>query len=491
MDESDGSEIEEFGLQGIRQLPNGLMHWAYDKLVPAERRLPVEFWLKYSEEQQAIGLRASLLLWVHSEYQVLPREFQLIATMAIMSGQDSLVDVGTGAGKTMCMILPCMIAPDTMAVVFSPLKRLQVVQVLAFSRYQIKAIAINEDTPRKPELWEDIRRGVYSVLIVQPEQLFMAKGHLPRLARLIAEDRQFAKLIKRMHVDEAHFIYSAGLKHYDIPVFRPAWGRLGEFRIKTGRHVPVQALSGTQPPHIKAAIVKKLLFEESQLRAIKLTSNRPNITYASHPIVGNLSDFRNLDFLVPRPFPAGWTLPKTVVFHDNLKQAADAALYHTRRLPDDMQRKGLVMHYHGAMSKGYLTQVYEDFSDPNGHCRILHATEGASTGLDIPDITIVIQYGITREVPMALQRGGRAGCSPTSSAIFLLMYESWVTSIDLTAVKVDTVSDPDHPTVPKLSDHSTKKERTGIAMIKIVQCEHECLRRLYATYLKDTSEDGA
>lgn len=191
------------------------------------------------------------------------------------------------------------------------------------------------------------------------------------------------KLIRRVHVDEAHFIYTAGLKHYGLPAFRSAWGRLGEFRIKIGKQVPVQALSGTQPPHIKAAIIKSLLFDKSQLCSIKMTCNRPNIVYATHPIVGELSDFRNLDFLVPRPYPtgtqAGWNLPKTVVFHDKIEQAADAALYHTRRLPEDLQKKGLVMHYHGGMSKEYLTQVYEDFSDVNGRCRILHATEGAST----------------------------------------------------------------------------------------------------------------
>ena len=207
----------------------------------------------------------------------------------------------------------------------------------------------------------------------------MTNGHLPRLARLIAENRPFVKLIKRVHVDEAHFIYTAGLKHYGLGAFRPAWARIGEFRIKLGRHIPIQALSGTQPPHIKAAIIKNLLFEDSQLCSIKLTSNRPNTVYATHPIVGDLSDFRNLDFLIPRPYPLGWNIPKTVVFHDSVEQASDAALYHTRRLPDNLQKKGIVMHYHGGMSKDYLTQVYEDFIEPNGRCRILHATEGAST----------------------------------------------------------------------------------------------------------------
>ncbi|KAH9162489.1 hypothetical protein EDB89DRAFT_1806902, partial [Lactarius sanguifluus] len=63
-----------------------------------------------------------------------------------------------------------------------------------------------------------------SVLLVQPEQLCMSNGHLPRLARLVAENRCFVKPIRRVHVDEAHFIYTAGLKHYGLPVFQSAWG---------------------------------------------------------------------------------------------------------------------------------------------------------------------------------------------------------------------------------------------------------------------------
>jgi superfamily II DNA helicase RecQ len=133
------------------------MHMVYHKMVPEERRLRVEFFSPYPAEKQAIAIRASLLLWVLSGFKDLPREFQLTATIAMMSGLDSLIDVGTGAGKTLCMVLPCMISPETMAIVVSPLKRLQAVQVLAFSRYHIKAIAINEDTPNDPDLWKVCR----------------------------------------------------------------------------------------------------------------------------------------------------------------------------------------------------------------------------------------------------------------------------------------------------------------------------------------------
>lgn len=190
-------------------------------------------------------------------------------------------------------------------------------------------------------------------------------------------------MVKRVHVDEAHFIHSAGTAQYGLPAFREAWGRLGEFRIKLGKSIPIQALSGTQPPHIKKLILENLLFDETSMVSIKLSSNRPNILYATHAIAGDLSDFRNLDFLIPDDCRPDARLPKTIVFHDDSEECAKAALYLDRRLHKTLWDTGIVRHYHGKMSTKYLTHVYEDFSRSDGVCRILHATSGASTACSL------------------------------------------------------------------------------------------------------------
>lgn len=207
----------------------------------------------------------------------------------------------------------------------------------------------------------------------------MHQGHMTRLARMIAEKREFTQKIKILHIDEAHFIHSAGMDHYGLPAFRPAWARLGELRIKLRKDLTVQALSGTQPPHIKKTIKKSLLFNEATLCLIELSSNRPNTAYATHAIVGELSDFRNLDFLVPIPCPEGYILPKTLVFHDSISGATGATRHTALRLPEHLRNSGAVKHYHSRMSKEYLTKTYDDFKESNSKCRILHATEGAST----------------------------------------------------------------------------------------------------------------
>jgi hypothetical protein len=70
------------------------------------------------------------------------------------------------------------------------------------------------------------------------------------------------------------------------------------------------------------------------------------------------------------------------------------------------------------------------------------------------------------------------------------MYEPWVKMIDLGAVRVEAASDPDYPNVAKLTTHSTKQARTGVAMLKIIQQTEQCLRQLFATYLNYQAPDG-
>jgi len=140
-------------LDATRGLPLDLLHIAYQLSIPAQLAPPKSFWESYTSEEQAIGLHACLLIWAASGGMIVPNEFQLKATIAMMSGQDSLIDVGTGYGKTLCMIIPCLLDPRRTSIIISPLKRLQAVHILKFERYGVKMVSINEDTPNDPQLW--------------------------------------------------------------------------------------------------------------------------------------------------------------------------------------------------------------------------------------------------------------------------------------------------------------------------------------------------
>jgi ATP-dependent helicase YprA (DUF1998 family) len=52
----------------------------------------------------------------------IPWEFQLEAVLALLFGKDTLIDAGTGSGKSLCMIPPALLDPTAVSLVISPLK---------------------------------------------------------------------------------------------------------------------------------------------------------------------------------------------------------------------------------------------------------------------------------------------------------------------------------------------------------------------------------
>ena len=154
MDDVFVSSNTNRALQEIRDFPVALLQPAFSVLIPADHGPTAAFWAPYNNKERNIGIRACLLVWTVTNFKLVPQEFQLEATIAIMTGKDLLVDVGTGYGKTLCMIIPSLLDPENLSVIFSPLKRLQAVQVIEFEKYGIKTLAINEDTPNDPNLWK-------------------------------------------------------------------------------------------------------------------------------------------------------------------------------------------------------------------------------------------------------------------------------------------------------------------------------------------------
>ncbi|KAJ7864092.1 hypothetical protein B0H14DRAFT_3862637 [Mycena olivaceomarginata] len=282
---------------------------------------------------------------------------------------------------------------------------------------------------------QTIRNGDFQHLIVQPEQLKMFQGHLP-----------FAKTIARVHIDEVHNHVLAGLPHYGLPAFRPAWGSLNEFRLRLPKGVPFQALSGTLPPHIKTAVEDHLNFNPTKFLSLKLCSNRPQHNFMLHIGSSALSNFHNLNFLVSNPFTF---VRKVVVFHDDTHQCTDATSYVDKLLPVHLQNSGL--------------------------------------GLDVPDIDAVIDYGCPQKKPTSQQRAGRAG-RRGKVAVYLVMAEPWVYTASLDAVDPNG-TDPDRPISGRLVKDAKKPQRAGLAMILYVRST-VCLREMIHRYLADNSPEA-
>lgn len=197
------------------------------------------------------------------------------------------------------------------------------------------------------------------------------------MGRLL-HDRKFVQRIKRVHIDEAHNVYTSGIKRNGVPAFCPAWGALDEVCTRLAKGTSCQALSATLPPHILKVIDDKLMLSSNR-RLIRTSINRPNITYATHPLVGNINNFHNLDCIIPQQFHPPMRLPKLLIVHDNKTEANNASNHLNVRLPPAFQSLGVCKHYHSDMSPEYLEETFNSFADPDGCTLILNATSGAGT----------------------------------------------------------------------------------------------------------------
>jgi len=294
------------------------------------------------------------------------------------------------------------------------------------------------------------------------------------------------------------YLYRWNFIIYGLPAFRPAWGQLAAFRIKLGKNVIFQALSGTQP---EKKIIEHLLFDEKKkFCSIKLIAQTRCMRHTQSLAHYRISGIWTLSFPILIPQISGSR--KLSFSITTLMNALPLLFILTNASHNNSATKGLWIAITVWCRRGIWQRCMMISNDQMGHVGFSMRQRGQPRysllflfklfwyliwGLDVADIDVVIQYGVPRDVSTTLQRGGRGGRTKTAEAIYLIMYEPWVMNIDLSNIKFN-VSDPDHPTVEKLSKTSNKQERTGIGVLKIIQSA-DCLRMMYANYLGDKTAE--
>ena len=223
---------------------------------------------------------------------------------------------------------------------------------------------------------QKIADGHFQNIIATMESIRKHDGRFGKFALILRNrDRKFVNRIKRLQIDEAQTIYTAGIAKHNQPSFRPAYGKFDVIRLLLPKTTTVMAFSTTFPPHIFNVVKKKMTILPNHI-FIQRSRNRPNVTYATYEAVGSLTDFRNLSFLLPANFNfhPPMQIPPTVIFHDDIKECSNAARFVENLLPIPLRNLGLVKHYHGLMSQDYLERTYQEFQA--GLCRILHTYPG-------------------------------------------------------------------------------------------------------------------
>ncbi|MDP8566274.1 DNA helicase RecQ [Methylophilus aquaticus] len=193
------------------------------------------------------------------------RQQQQAIVEHVISGQDALVLMPTGGGKSLCYQIPAL-AREGLAIVVSPLIALMQDQVEALQQLGVNAAFLNsslsaEDNAR---ITRQVVSGEIKLLYVAPERLMVGS-----FLSLLDEVQQHVGLAL-FAIDEAHCVSQWG---HD---FRP------EYRQLTVLHnrfpdVPRIALTATADAPTRAEIISQLNLDNA--RQFVSSFDRPNIRY--------------------------------------------------------------------------------------------------------------------------------------------------------------------------------------------------------------------
>ena len=295
----------------------------------------------------------------------------------ILAGQDTLVIMPTGGGKSLCYQFPAL-ALDGVTVVVSPLIALMKDQVDALAEKKIPATFINSSLGQS-EIENRIagmQHGDYRLVYIAPER-FKSERFTQALAPLS---------IALFAVDEAHCISQWG---HD---FRPDYIRL-KWALKELGQPQVVALTATATPEVRADIIE-------QLALGKYGRQEPNVFvsgFARHNLLLAVSHVKGKAAKLQRITETIHQLKTGIIYCATRKNV--------ERIAEALGKKCIA--YHGAMTPEQRTKAQTKFM--NGDCDVAVATNAFGMGIDRADLRFVIHFDIPGSVEAYYQEAGRAG----------------------------------------------------------------------------------
>lgn len=293
---------------------------------------------------------------------------------AAIAGQDCLVVMPTGGGKSLCYQIPALVRPG-LTLVVSPLISLMKDQVDQLRANGVNAESLNSAQTRETQqlIFQACHRGEIKLLYVAPERLLMESF-------LNAIDAWQPAMIA---VDEAHCISQWG---HD---FRPEYGAIGRLRERFPQ-LPIMALTATADSTTREDILQRLQLHQPLIQISSF--DRPNIRYTL------VDKYKPTDQLLT--YLRDQRGKSGIIYCNSRAKVEDI----TARL---QSRGWSVGAYHAGLENSERARVQEAFQRDD--LQIVVATVAFGMGINKPNVRFVFHIDIPRNIESYYQETGRAG----------------------------------------------------------------------------------
>ncbi len=303
----------------------------------------------------------------------------------LIGGEDAIVLMPTGGGKSVCYQLPALCRPGV-GIVVSPLIALMRNQVEALRQLGVRAAALNSSLSgaERASVQAELRAGRLDLLYVAPERLVS-----PEFMALLE-----GVPVALFAIDEAHCISQWG---HD---FRPEYLQLAALGARFPG-VPRIALTATADPQTREDI--RLRLGLAGARLFLASFDRPNIFYGITPKVEPKRQL--LAFLRRHQGECG------IVYCLSRATVDDTATW--------LRAQGInALAYHAGLDGATRHRHQDAFLKEDAV--VLVATIAFGMGIDKPDVRFVAHLDLPASLEAFYQETGRAGRDGRPSETLLL-----------------------------------------------------------------------